>query len=313
MLPRSRVPFSVHSRLYWYRNQRSWFARRPEAFTGKVHWKLLKDRRPLLTVFADKVAARDYVARVVGPEFLTECYAVADDPLEIDRSTLPREYVAKVSHGCGGVWIVGDQAPPELTVVPGFGATEPLWPGSGWNMMMCRPAELDWELLVRAFRVLLGQNYGRLSAEWAYLRIPPRVLVEELLAGPDGDLPPDYRFFVFNGRVRLIQVGSGRLRPRHINVLLPDWTPVDACATSGDTRYPPGPAQPPPPALEQMVEVAEALAQETDFVRVDLYNIAGRIVFGELTNYPGAGDAGFDPQSFDVTVGSWWTLPRRYR
>ena len=303
-LPYSVGPFEVRSRLYWFMNQHTLFARRPETFTGKVQWKLLKDRRPLLTIFADKVAVRDYVARVVGPEFLTECHAIVDDPLEIDRSTLPREYVAKASHGCRGIWIIGDLAP--------IGAPWRL--GSGWNLVLCHPDELDWELFTRSFRVWLGQNYARAFApEWAYLHIPPRILLEELLPGPDGDLPADFRFFVFHGRTRLIQVGSGRRRERRVSLHLPDWTPIDAQATAGNRRYPPGPLTPPPRSLGRMVEVADALGQDTDFVRVDLYDIAGRVVFGELTNYPGAGHAGFYPHSFDLTVSSWWTLPDRYQ
>ena len=65
--------------------------------------------------------------------------------------------------------------------------------------------------------------------------------------------------------------------------------------------------------MGELIDVAERLARETDFVRVDLYAAGDRVVFGELTNYPDAGRANFDPASFDDDLGRWWTLPRRYR
>ena len=63
---------------------------------------------------------------------------------------------------------------------------------------------------------------------------------------------------------------------------------------------------PRPPSFDQMLDVARRLSAGTDFVRVDLYNLGGRIVFGELTNYPAGGLRKFDPASFDLTVGSYW-------
>jgi hypothetical protein len=62
-----------------------------------------------------------------------------------------------------------------------------------------------------------------------------------------------------------------------------------------------------------MIDLAQRLAAGTDFVRVDLYQLADRIVFGELTNYPAGGDSPFQPESFNTVFGAPWTVPRRYR
>jgi hypothetical protein len=308
---RSRLlPFRARSRLNWRRDQHAWIGRRPHTFNGKIRWKMLKDRRPLLTTFADKVAVRDYVTRVAGPEYLTDCYAIVDDPLEIDQSTLPREFVAKVSHGSGGIWVIADHAPPGGKVRVAPDATGPLWPGSGWNQVLTRPDEVDWDTFVRTFRGWLGQNYSRrYYVEWAYINIPPRMLLEEFLREPGSDIPADYKFFVFHGRPRLIQVDTGRFEQHRRNLYLPDWTPLDVEYVFPCAHV----AIPPPASLNRMLALAEALGQETDFVRVDLYDVGGRVVFGELTNYPEGGTGRFMPAAFDLELGRWWTLPSSYR
>lgn len=303
------MPFAVRSRVLWRLLEGRWLARRPETFTGKLRWKMLKDRRPLLTTFADKVAARDYVARVAGPEFLTTCYAIVADPDELDPAGLPREFVLKASHGSGGVWIVSEAAPGEPFVTPGQPyAPGPVTPLSGWHWILTTPDRVDWDVLVASSRGWLSRNCGDHVVEWAYLNVPPRLLVEELLRGPDGELPLDYKFFVFDGKARLVQVDTGRFRDHRRNLYLPDWTPVDVdyLYRRADT------ASPRPSSLERMVELAETLGSETDFVRVDLYDVDGRVVFGELTNYPEGGTGRFEPASFDAELGRRWALPARY-
>jgi TupA-like ATPgrasp len=312
----SLLPFEVRARIYWHKYRHTWIARRPDDFMGKLHWKLLKDRRPVQTMFADRIAVRDYVARRAGARYLAQCYASATDPAEIDRSAIPREFVAKPSHASGGVWIVSDEAPAEMKIVAAPDARGPLWTGSGWNHVLVRPEALDWDLFVKTFRAFISRNYARRHyVEWGYLNVPSGMIVEELLRGPERLVPLDYKFFCFNGRPRLIHVVDGRFAGAVTsNLYLPDWTPVeDADWPDGKSIYPHAPVSAPPASLEEMVEVATALSQDADFVRVDLYSLGGRIVFGELTNSPGGGIARFEPPSFDAQVGSWWAQPYRYR
>ncbi len=292
------VPFAVRVRVYYWAKRRSWSTRAPTTFNEKIQWKMLKDRRPLLTRFADRVAAREYVAQTVGPEVLTECHAVVGDPLELDRARLPREFAVKASHGSGGVWIVADRAP----------TCGPSVPGEGWSHTVTTPDALDWNLLVARCREWLATRYG--AFEWAYLDVPPRIIVEELLTDHDGNVPPpDYKFFVFNGRGRFLQVVTGRFTMTRATFFRPDWTRLEVAEF-----YPTSEREIPRPAtLDRMIEVAERLGRETDFVRVDLYDAGGRVAFGELTSYPAAGALQFAPKSFDAIAGGWWTPPRKYR
>jgi hypothetical protein len=291
------VPFEVRCHLRYWNMSRSWPTRHPVTLNQKVLWKMLKDRRPLLTTFADKVAVRDYVAHKVGPEVLPQLYAVVKDPAELDPARLPAEFVVKASHASGLVWIVADQATLGCDLV----STER-------GSLATTRDTLEWDRLVATCREWLAIDYAENgNLEWAYRNIPHRILVEELLLSPDGRLPPDYKFLVFHGRVRLIEVHSNRFGDYRCGMVLPDWSPVVATGL-----IPPEHPPPRPDSLERMVHIAEALGQETDFVRVDLYDIAGRIVFGELTSYPGGGNIVYVPKSFDADLGRYWSIPRKY-
>ncbi len=285
------LPFEVRAKLLWWADMRF---RRPITYNELIRQRKAMDRRPLLTTFADKVAVRDYVARAVGADVLPECYAVVDDPALIDRSALPREFVVKASHGSGGVWLVTEQAPLD--------GPQPQ-PGTGWTHHVTHPDVLDWELLVIMCRQWLAQNFGQSAMEWAYLNVPPRIIVEEFL-GPA--IPNDYKFQVFHGVPRLVGVDTGRYGEHRRTYFTPTWEPLDL-----EIECPRSELEiPRPSSLDRMLEIASRLGEEVDFVRVDLYDVDGRVVFGELTNYPGSGVTKLTPHTYDLELGRWWMAKR---
>ncbi|MEK6206490.1 MAG: ATP-grasp fold amidoligase family protein [Chloroflexota bacterium] len=249
---------------------------RPQTFNERVLVKLLFDRDPRLTLFADKFAVRAYVAeRLGGEQNLTTLYAAADRPEEIGHLNLPNRFIMKPTHLSGHVKMVKDLAAIERT---------------------------ELEVLAAAW---LRRNYGFERGEWAYRGIRPRVLFEELLE-EEGHGPIDYRFHCYRGEPRFLLVTR--------DVHGPDSTftyydtefrmlPFRLATTRG--RYVAMEVEP-PPNLRDMLEIARKLSAGTEFLRVDLYNIGGRIVFGELTNYPAAGFRMFDPPSWDLTLGRYW-------
>jgi hypothetical protein len=164
--------------------------------------------------------------------------------------------------------------------------------------------------VVRIAQGWVSQLYGQgPNREWVYGRMPRRVIVEEMLATADGSIPDDYKFFVFHGTCAFVQVDSGRFGRRTQDFFRPDWQHIPLSAG------PPwaNPEPPKPDCLSEMITLAERLGADTDFVRVDLYDVDGRIVFGELTSFPAGGDSPFDPESFNEEFGRPWTVPRHYR
>ncbi|PVZ94930.1 hypothetical protein DDQ50_12825 [Amnibacterium flavum] len=262
---------------------------------------MLRDHRPLLVVFADKAAVREYVADRVGEAFLPTAYAILDDPGGLVDLDLPESYVVKPTHGSGACIVVSPGAPFDAEL-----------PEARWSWMYRhvrpRPGLLGDLAPIAAnwTTKLYGQGPNR---EWAYGRVRPRILVEEMLAGPNGEIPADSKLFVFHGTCRYIQVDQSRFGARTQDFFTPAWEHLPL--SGGPAWADPVPAR--PERLAEMIAVAETLGAETDFVRVDLYDVGGRIVFGELTSYPAGGDSPFSPDSYDIEFGSHWTVPRRYR
>jgi hypothetical protein len=247
---------------------------RPKTFNEKIFYKMLHDCRPLLATFADKLLAREYVRRTVGGEILVDLLAVSDRPEDLPFEQLPRQFMLKANHGSGFTRVVHDRLLEDKTE-------------------LCRTCQ-KW----------LSVNYGKLTGEWVYQDIHPQIMVERLLVCANGQLPGDYKFFVFNGKVFMIQVDVDQFADQRRNFYSADWKQFDVrCLYPNADRPMPRPAN-----LERMLAIAERLGAETDFVRVDLYDVDGRIFFGELTNFPGRGCRQYDPKDFDAVLGKPWRI-----
>lgn len=273
---------------------------RPRTFTDKVRYKMLRDHRPLLVTFADKAAVRDYVAGIIGARYLPVAHAILDDPAQLTDFALPSSFVLKPTHGSGAVVVVSPNAPNDA-VLPR--------PESSWVYRHVRPEAADPTALAAIGKYWVSQRYGQgPNREWAYGHITPRIIIEELLPGEVGAIPDDYKFFVFHQQVHFIQVDTGRFGHRTQDFYTPSW---EHLSLNGGLPWADG-GVPRPARLAEMVAIAERLAVRTDFVRVDLYHLSDRIVFGELTSYPAGGDSPFNPQSWNTVFGEPWTVPKRY-
>jgi hypothetical protein len=280
---------------------RLWRTRSPRTFREKVRYKMLRDHRALVVTFADKAAVRDYVATAVGERYLPRVYAIVDDPAALRDVSLLNAYVVKPTHGSGAAIVVSDRAPREARLPS---------EQDSWGYSHVRPESAPREDIVLIAQDWVAQLYGQgPNREWVYGRMPRRVIVEELLADADGAIPDDYKFFVFHGKCSFVQVDTGRFGRRTQDFFRPNWqhVPLSGGPPWAD-REPAKPAR-----LSEMIDVAERLGADTDFVRVDLYDVDGRVVFGELTSFPAGGDSPFDPESFNEEFGRQWTVPRRYR
>ncbi|CAN5554034.1 N/A [soil metagenome] len=261
---------------------------------------MLRDHRAIVVTFADKAAVRDYVAKVVGAQYLPNTFAIVNDPSTMLGLDLPDAYVVKPTHGSGAAIVVSDSA--------SFDARLPSV-GSSWVYRHVRPEFAIREDVIRIAREWIAQLYGQgPNREWVYGQVPRRVIIEEMLVDANGAIPVDYKFFIFHGKCAFIQVDSGRFERRTQDFFRPDWQHVPL--SGGPPWAEPTPAR--PANLEQMIQLAQRLAVDTDFVRVDLYDVNGRIVFGELTSFPAGGDTPFEPDCFNEEFGRLWSVPHRY-
>ncbi len=247
--------------------------RHPRTLTERILVKIATDRRPLLTRTADRVAARAYIEGKVGPGRLPDLLAVMEQPEDIRTLTLPQQYVAKATHGSQMVHIVRhDSAAERETIVT---------KGHRW----------------------LRTDYWKRHGEWAYRDIPKRVIIEAFLGGPDDPPPDDWKFYCIGGRVEIACIDLDRFTNHKRNFYDRDGRQLDLALNH---RYGPGPETPVPPTWSALVAMAETLAADFDFVRVDLFDLARGIVVGELTHYPAAGLLVFDPPEWDRRLGDAW-------
>jgi hypothetical protein len=268
------LPVDVRRRLLFaYFNRRLPHFGRPAAFNDKVNWRILNDRRPLLEWTCDKLSMKDHVieAAMAGLHVPHTIWS-GSDIRDLQAVELPEHWVLKPNHRSGQIYFGGGR--PDLR-----------------ELTMVTATWLD------AFE-------SSVKGEWAYSTARPMLLVEAMLGRP-GAPPPDYKFFVFDGRVVAIQVDVDRYNEHKRRFYLPDWSPLDVRCGPCELAQ----VVPPPPNLERMLAIAAQLGQPFDFIRIDLYDVNGVIEFGEFTPYPGGGLDRFFPASFDAELGNAWKLP----
>jgi hypothetical protein len=256
--------------------------RAPHSFCEKVVWKKLNDRNPLLPLTADKYRVRLYLKEILGEakarDITVPLLYVTDRPETIPFQDLPGSYIIKPNHA-SGLFIIVDGVRP------------------------------DFDNIIAECKKWLAEIYGLKKSEWAYYRIKPKIIIEELLIGKAGHIPEDYKFIVFGGKCCFIYVASGRFEDNGLKISFfnTDWTYLNV-----QFHHPIGPPVGKPANLDEMIRLAEELAKPFDFVRVDLYSIENKIYFGELTHYPISGMARIDPAEFDYELGSYWDIKPRY-
>jgi hypothetical protein len=245
---------------------------RPTSFTEKILCKMSFDRNEFLPIISDKLAVRDFVRERVGPEVLTKIYAVYDSESEIQIKNLPDRFVLKANHG---------------------------W---HFNYFVNSALDKNEAIFVPLCRKWLTTNYGRSNAEWAYQSIRPKIFAEEYLDA-EGIGLVEYKIFCFDGEPRFLKVILRRLSGVKSKFFDLDWNPLEVAEASPNF---PCDMVSRPENLEEMFEVSKLLSHGFDFLRVDLYNLHNKIVFGELTNYHNAGLARFFPPEYDYKFGSYW-------
>lgn len=250
--------------------------RQPTSLSEKVNWRILNDRRSLLSWTGDKLAMKDRASPCPGLRMPRTLWTGADLH-ELVGVPLPAHWVLKPN-----------------------GSTGAVHRGAG------RVSTADVAALVALTDGWLDAADVTHRREWIYGQARRMFIVEEWIGS--GEAPIDFRFFVFGGMPRFIQVDLGRFTDHQRSIYDTDWTLLPA---SYGRAYPPAPPIPRPERLDDMLRIASELGSEFDFIRIDLYEVDGEVWFGEFSPYPASGLAVIEPQSYDDLWGSWWELPVR--
>lgn len=250
----------------------------PKTFNEKMQWLKLYDRNPLYTSLVDKCAVKEYISAKFGQEFVIPTIREWDSVDDIDFSELPNAFVLKCNHDSGQLVICKDK--------------------SGLDISQAK-AQL---------KCALNNDYYLMGREWPYKGVPRKVFAEKYVYdATSGDLK-DYKFFCFNGEVKFFKIDFGRFTNHHANY----YDLEGNLLNFGEANYPPRKHEHViiPSTIGKMVEMAEALCGGIPFVRVDFYDVNGKILFGELTFYPASGFGHFIPEIADEELGRILDLPR---
>ena len=249
----------------------------PQTFNEKLQWLKLYDRKPEYTMMVDKYRVREYIAQKIGAEYLIPLLGVWDSPDEIDFAALPEQFVLKCNHN------------------------------SGLGMCICKDkSTLDLRKVRRELRKGLRQDYYLPGREWPYKDVPRKIIAEKYMIDNDVNELRDYKFFCFRGEVKCFKVDFDRFIDHRANYFDPNGNPMPF----GEVVCPPKPDKQLvlPKNLGKMISLAEKLSGDIPFLRVDFYNVQGRIYFGELTFSPASGMGKFIPEEWDAILGSWLQL-----
>ncbi|MFC6465189.1 ATP-grasp fold amidoligase family protein [Marinilactibacillus sp. GCM10026970] len=256
-------------RLYENKTGKKLNLKNPETFNEKIQWMKINYRNDLLTTCVDKYKVRTIIENRLDSNILNELYGVYNSINEIDIDNLPNEFVMKTTAGWGDIIICRDKS------------------------------NFNWNKEKSKIENSLNSNNYEIGREWAYKNVNNKIIVEKLLLD-NQEIPNDYKFFCFNGKVEYIQVDSDRFSEHKRNLYDVEWNLLNV-----KYKYPNIIEKISKPInLDRMIEISKKLSEGFPFVRVDLYSLDTEIIFGELTFYPESGMGNFVPEEYDLKIGS---------
>ncbi len=254
---------------------------KPQTFCEKLQWLKLYYRKPEYTSMVDKLAIKRIVAEKIGDEYVIPVLGVWDKPEEIDFDSLPNRFVLKTSHG-----------------------------GGSNGVLICKDKKsLNRGMVIKRMQKAMKQNIYKVNLEWPYKNVPRKIFAEQYVedSSEETDLP-DYKWYCFNGEPKFCQVIKNRRVHETIDFFDTEWKHQEFIGLNPNVEHadviPPRPLH-----LERQINLARVLSTNIPFARVDLYEINGKIYFGEITFYPASGMGRFRPERYDLILGKMLTIP----
>lgn len=252
----------------------------PKTFNEKLQWLKLYDRKPIYTTMVDKYAVKEYVAAIIGDEYIIATLGIWDRFDDIDFNTLPNQFVLKCTHDSGGLVICKDKS------------------------------KLDIAAARKKINKSLKTNYFYFGREWPYKDVLRKIIAEKYMTDSEKvDYFTDYKFYCFDGYVDFVMVCVERYTGNPKFYFFDRQWNLKRYNKRGK-EAPKDFTLPKPSHMDEMFDIASKLSEGIPFVRVDLYQSNERVYFGEMTFYP---DSGFDKNRLpeaDLYFGSLIKLPK---
>lgn len=245
----------------------------PQTFNEKLQWLKLYNRRDEYTMMVDKVAVRDYISEKLGEEYLIPCLGVWDNPEDINFDELPEKFVLKCNHN------------------------------SGLGMCICKDkSKLDIEKVKKELKKGLEQDYYMTNREWPYKNVPRKIIAEKFMVDESGTELKDYKLFCFDGKPCYMFIATDRSTPGVETKF--DFYDMEFNHLPFTNGHPNSDKViQKPKGFEEMKELACKLSEGIPHVRIDFYDINGKVYFGETTFFHWSGMVPFEPAEWDYKFG----------
>ena len=251
----------------------------PKSFNEKLQWLKLYDRNSEYTKMVDKYEVKKYVSNIIGEEYIIPTLGIYNSFEEINFDKLPNQFVLKCTHDSGGIVICKDKN------------------------------NLDVKQAKNKINKSLKKNYYYSGREWPYKNVKPRIIVEKYMEESDKKELKDYKLFCFNGIPQIVLVCSERYSSENMCETWFDmnWNLIDVVESGHriDTTISK------PKKFKEMIALSKKLSKGIPFIRVDWYEIKGKLYFGELTFYPASGFEKFEPEEWNYKMGEMLELPKK--
>ncbi|MDE6155565.1 MAG: glycosyl transferase [Eubacterium sp.] len=251
----------------------------PITYNEKLQWLKLYDRKSEYTKMVDKYEVKKYVSDIIGDEHIIPTLGVWDNADDINFDALPNEFVLKCTHDSGGIVICNDKS------------------------------QLDIQNTKTILNHFLNRNFYSLHREWPYKNVKPRIIAEKYMVDESGYELKDYKFFCFDGKVNAMFIATDRNEKTEtcFDFFDRDFNHMPVINGHPNTKK----TLIKPQGFEKMIELAEKLSIGIPQVRIDFYDINGKVYFGEMTFFHWSGLKKFEPEKYDKIFGDWIALPNK--
>lgn len=251
----------------------------PQTYSEKIQWLKLYNRKQCYVNFVDKYEVKKIVASLIGEEYIIPTIGIYNKFSEINFNELPEQFVIKSTNGGGNTGVV-----------------------------ICKDKK---NFNVKAARRKINSSLNDLSdsGEWPYKRMPKRIIVEQYMEDTTYHELRDYKFFCFDGVVKALFVATDRSKGEELKFDFFDENFVHLPFVQGHPNS--KTAIEKPVNFELMKSIAEKISAGEPHLRVDLYEINGKVYFGEITLFHFSGLEPFVPIEWDYKFGSWIKLPNK--
>lgn len=273
----SFLPDKMYLQLFYFATTRKFINfKNPKGFCEKIQWLKVNDRRPEYSQLVDKLAVRDHIAEVLGEEYLFPLLGKWESFQDIDFDSLPEQFVIKCNHDSGSTKVIK-------------------------NKSLLTAEEINE--MKEFYSARLKQDFYYAGREYPYKGIKPYIIAEQLMideTAPEKSIE-DYKFFCFNGEPKVMFIATDRATDCKFDFFDMNFNHLDLVNIHPNTDKP----IPKPEKFDEMKELAAKLSQGMRHVRIDLYELNGKIYFGEYTFFHGGGFQLCHPEKWERQLGDW--------